>query len=192
MPQQNADAEIRALQVVIDALEPLDDDARSRVIDYTLKRLGIRELSTASPVLIPPADASASEAPPSVESQITDIRSLREEKQPSTAMEMAAVVAYYLSEAAPPYERRELVTTADIERYFKQAQYRLPSRLDMVLSNATAAGYFDRAARGEFRLNPVGFNLVTQTLPRAAGQTPRRAPTRKRATQKAPAKNAKK
>jgi hypothetical protein len=192
MPQQNADAEIRAIQVVIDALEPLDDDARSRVIDYTLKRLGIRELSTVSPVVMPPAETSADEAPPSGERQITDIRSLREEKQPSTAMEMAAVVAYYLSEAAPPYERRELVTTADIERYFKQAQYRLPSRLDMVLSNATAAGYFDRAARGEFRLNPVGFNLVTQTLPRAAGQTPRRAPTRKRTTQKAPAKNAKK
>jgi hypothetical protein len=33
----------------------------------------------------------------------------------------------------------------------------------------------------------VGFNLVTQTLPRASGETARRAPTRKKTTQKAPA-----
>ncbi len=45
MPETNADAEIEALQVVIDALEPLDDDARSRVVEYTLKRLGDREAS---------------------------------------------------------------------------------------------------------------------------------------------------
>lgn len=48
MPQTNADAEIRALQAVIEAMEPLDDEARSRVLDYTLKRLGMRDLSTLS------------------------------------------------------------------------------------------------------------------------------------------------
>jgi hypothetical protein len=192
MPQANADAEIGALQVVIDALEPLDDEARSRVIDYTLKRLGMREISSASSLAASPHEASTQVEPePSGPAQITDIRSLRAEKQPSSAVEMAALVAYYLSEAAPPSERRDAVTTADVEKYFKQSNYRLPARLNMTLLNAAAAGYFDRVGRGEFRLNPVGFNLVTQSLPRSTGQA-RRAPTRTRTTQKAPAKNTKK
>jgi hypothetical protein len=192
MPQANADAEIRALQVVIDALEPLDDDARSRVIDYTLKRLGIREISIASPLAAPPLEPSPAQPEPTRPTQVTDIRSLREAKKPSSAVEMATLVAYYLAEAAPRDERRETVTAADIEKYFKQANYRLPTRLDMTLHNATSSGYFDRTGRGEYRLNPVGFNLVTQTLPRGAGEAPHRAPTRKRTTQKVPAKNRKK
>ncbi|MDQ2911349.1 MAG: hypothetical protein M3R39_10120 [Actinomycetota bacterium] len=105
---------------------------------------------------------------------------------------MAAVVAYYLSETAPPDERQDAVTVADIEKYFKQANYRLPTRIDMTLHNGVAAGYFDRTGRGQFRLNPVGFNLVTQTLPRAVGQNTRKPPARKRTTQKAPAKKPKK
>jgi hypothetical protein len=85
MPQANADAEIRALQVVIDALEPLDDDARSRVIDYTLKRLGIREISIASPLAAPPLEPSPAQPEPTRPTQVTDIRSLREAKKPSSA-----------------------------------------------------------------------------------------------------------
>ena len=189
MPETNADAEIEALQVVIDALEPLDDDARSRVVEYTLKRLGMRELSTSSAAAKPPPETSGPAMPAPRQ---LDIRSLRAEKQPSSAVEMAALVAYYLSEAAPPDERRDAVTTADIELYFKRANYRLPKRLNMTLPNATAAGYFDRIGRGEFRLNPVGFNLVTQSLPRVAGQEPRRTPARKQTAQRAaPAKDAK-
>jgi hypothetical protein len=190
MPQGNGDAEIRALQVVIDALEPLDDEARGRVLEYTLKRLGMRDLSTSSAAATPPQQeepVAATSSQPS--SQPADIRSLREAKQPKSAVEMAAVVAYYLSEGASAEERRDSVTTADIEKYFKQAQYRLPQRMDMTLHNGVAAGYFDRTGRGEFRLNPVGFNLVTHTLPRAAGQTGSRPPTRKRPTQKASGKN---
>lgn len=187
MPQTNADAEIGALQAVIEALEPLDDEARSRILDYTLKRLGMRELSILSSLSGHAPEASPQtelEAPKSA--QLTDIRSLREAKQPSSAVEMAAVVAYYLAEAAPADERKEAVTTADLENYFKQANYRLPTRIATTLNNAAAAGYFDRAARGEYRLNPVGFNLVTQTLPRGAGRAPRRAPTRKKGAPRTP------
>lgn len=193
MPQANGDAEIRALQVVIDALQPLDDDARSRVVEYTLKRLGMHDLSASSAAATPSMpEEGASKPETHPQRQLKDIRSLREAKDPKSAVEMATVVAYYLSEAAPPEERREAVTVAEIEKYFKQANYRLPARIDMTLHNGVAAGYFDRTGRGEFRLNPVGFNLVTQTMPRAAGQTTRKPPTRKRTTQKAPGKSPKK
>ena len=79
---------------------------------------------------------------------------------------MAAVVAYYLSEVAPPDERRTQIKRADVERYFKQARFRFPAAPGNVLPNATAAGYFDSAQRGSYVLNPVGYNLVVHTLPR--------------------------
>jgi hypothetical protein len=185
MPQANDDAEIRALQALIDALQPLDDDARSRVLEYTLKRLGMRELTTGSSLMPPlreevrakPSDTPVRQTVP------TDIRSLREAKKPSSAIEMAAIVAYYLAEVAPKGERKDTVTTADIEKYFKQAQYRLPSAIEKALGNAAAAGYFDRADRGQYRLNPVGYNLVTQSLPRGSGDAaPRQTPARKKTT----------
>jgi hypothetical protein len=183
MAETPRDAEIQALEVLIAALEPLDDDARARVLEYTLRRLAMRELPVGVPAETPHAKDLATLPPPIASSgQVVDIRTLRAEKSPGTAIEMAAIVAYYLSEAAPEEQRKETVTTADIERYFKQAQYPLPSRIGNTLTNAAAAGYFDSAARGAYKLNPVGYNLVTQNLPRGSAQNPQRAATRKRAT----------
>jgi len=97
---------------------------------------------------------------------LRDIRSLREEKKPRSAVEMAAIVAHYLADLAPAGERRDTIGTAEITRYFGQAGYRSQSDPRFVLSNAKAAGYFDSAGRGAYKLNPVGYNLVTAGLPR--------------------------
>jgi hypothetical protein len=148
-------------------------------LDYTLKRLGVKEVTRpSSPIVTPTVVAVDTEQQSAPALAPTDIRSLRELKQPSSAVEMAALVAYYLAEIAPEEERRPAITASDLERYFKQANYRLPQRIDMTLSNAAASGYFDRATRGAYKLNPVGFNLITQTLPRGASTAapaPRRA-----------------
>jgi hypothetical protein len=102
---------------------------------------------------------------------------------------MAAVVAYYLSELAPPGERTETIGTAEVQKYFKQAGYPLPKVPRVTLANAAQAGYFDSAGTGQFRLNPVGYNLVVHSLPRKAAiegtQTPkkRRKPTAAKRTQ---------
>jgi hypothetical protein len=90
---------------------------------------------------------------------------------------MAALVAYYLSELAPDGERKDEISAADLEKYFKQAAFRLPRSLRMTLPNAAAAGYFDGAGAGRYRLNPVGYNLVVHGLPRSqeTGKTTRRS-----------------
>jgi hypothetical protein len=177
--EAQGDAEIRALEAVFDALQPLDDEARSRVVEYTLKRLGMRELPSGADS---PAGAPVTpieEQPQDRAKATTDIRSLKEKKNPASAIDMAAVVAYYLAEAAPPGERKETVSAADLEKYFKQAQFALPGRIGSTLPNAAAAGYFDSAARGEYRLNPVGHNLVTQNLPRSSAEGTTRSSSRK-------------
>ena len=82
---------------------------------------------------------------------------------------MAAVVAYYLSELAPPEERKSSVNVQDITKYFKQANFPLPKAIKDMLSHARDAGYLDSAGEvGQYKLNPVGYNLVVHNLPHKA------------------------
>jgi hypothetical protein len=174
MSSSAGDAEIRSIEQVIEALDPLDTDARTRVLEYAFKRLGIDGLE------VSPSDRQTTkqkvpespETPPT--KPPTDIRALQEEKQPKSANEMAAVVGYYLAEVAPASERKTELGTSDIEKYFKQAQQRLPEAPGKTLPNAMAAGYFDSVGRGLYSLNPVGHNLVAHGLPRASSSAPPR------------------
>ena len=61
---------------------------------------------------------------------------------------------------------KDEINAADLERYFKQASFKLPKSIKQALPNAAAAGYFDGAGGGRYRLNPVGYNLVVHGLPR--------------------------
>lgn len=192
MSSTSGDAEIRAIEQVIQALDPLENDARDRVLDYAFKRLGIAQpdLSPvpAKPLAEEPAPPSEAAAP-----SARDIRTLREEKQPKSANEMAAVVGYYLAEVAPEAERKREIGTPDIEKYFKQAQHRLPEAPGKTLRNAAAAGYFDSAGRGLYSLNPVGHNLVAHGLPREASapQPRKRRSTGKTKNKKSQSRKAK-
>ena len=103
---------------------------------------------------------------------VTDIRSLTAEKQPRSANDMVALVAYYLSELAPQTERSETINLDAIRKYFKMAGFPLPSVLRNVLPNVASAGYLENVSRGEYRLNPVGYNLVVHGLPRSGSPGP--------------------
>jgi hypothetical protein len=94
-----------------------------------------------------------------------DIKTFKELKNPSSARQMACVVAYYLTEIATGEERKEVVRTDDIEKYFKQGRFALPNKLEQLLIDCRAAGYFENAARGEYKLTRVGHNLVAHQLP---------------------------
>jgi hypothetical protein len=197
------DAELQAIQAVIDALEPLEGEARDRVIHYAFARLGLEYSEGEAPGgrQDPPpggggegggdGGGSGDAVQPQV---IADIRTLRNEKQPGSANEMAAVAGYYLAELAAPGERRTEIGTDDIQTLFKQAGYPLPQRPRQTLPNASAAGYFESVGGGRYRLNPVGHNLVVHSLPRKEKATtrPRRAaskkPSAKKATTRRPAK----
>lgn len=114
------------------------------------------------PTLKPPNSSNLNTTP---QGQATDIRSLKEEKKPKSATQMAAIVAYYLKELAPEEERHETIKTTDLEKYFKQARFELPKKLEQVLIDSKRAGYFEPAARGEYKLTRVGHNLVVHRMP---------------------------
>ncbi|HKA75299.1 MAG TPA: hypothetical protein VKE26_26085, partial [Xanthobacteraceae bacterium] len=76
---------------------------------------------------------------------------------------------------APPDERRDYIVADDIRKYFLQAVFPLPSAPPhMTLVNAKNAGYLDARERGQYRLNPVGYNLITNKLPPAQSRMERR------------------
>lgn len=157
----------QSIDEVIAALAPLDEAARLTAVRAACDHLGVAvpSLQTVDSVgeisPIQDAEPTTSRALPT-----TDIRSLRSQKKPKTDMEMACIVAYYLDSLAPTDEQKTSISKADVDKYFKQAGHKLPSRSDQLLVNAKGAGYFDSAGRGKYKLNPVGHNLVVHTLPR--------------------------
>jgi len=177
MSDQDLDAELKAIATLLAALEPLSHDARLNVLAYVFRRLGID-------FPVPDARASARSRAeleahrPDFDAEaagVIDIRSFKEEKQPKTASEMVAVAAYYLAHLAPPDERRDYIVADDIRKYFLQAVFPLPSAPPhMTLVNAKNAGYLDARERGQYRLNPVGYNLITNKLPPAQSRMERR------------------
>jgi len=99
----------------------------------------------------------------------TDIRSFFQDKEPSSDIEAAAVAAYYYQYVAPAPNRRDTIDSASLQEAFRLARRPLPARTAYTLINARNAGYLDSAGEGEFRLNPVGYNLVEHGLGSSSG-----------------------
>jgi hypothetical protein len=166
-----ADQELDAIGVILGALEPLDGESIQRVLDYVFGRLSISRPSSpsASSPMVVSVTSPARDSPPPVRQ--LSIRDLKDEKKPTASNQMAALVAYYLSEMAPDGEKKDAINASDLEKYFKQAGFKLPKAIPQALPNAAAAGYFDATGSGLYRLNPVGYNLVVHGLPRVHGPT---------------------
>jgi hypothetical protein len=179
--KSSADHELAAISSILQALNDLDGESIQRVLDYVFGRLSIappRHVKAVTTVT-----SAAATSPDSSLVRRASIRDLKEEKKPESSNQMAALVAYYLSESADNSERKEAVNTADLEKYFKQAGFKLPKSLPQTLPNATAAGYFDPTGNG---LNAVGYNLVAHGLPRAqSAPAKRRRVVQKRKLKKA-------
>jgi hypothetical protein len=177
------DEVVKAISTVMDALNPLDAEARDHVLEFVVKRLGI-SLTKA------PAAPTHSAAPgftplPPYPNGDMDIRTFAGLKTPKTLNEKVAVMAFFLAHIAPPGERRDFITSEDVKPYFIQADFELPTGpANMTLTNAKNAGYLNALERGQYRLNPVGHNLVAHKLPKREGDstTPRKSkPAKKNA-----------
>lgn len=165
-------SELAALTVIVKALQPLSPAVRERVISSAVVLLGGSQPSGQASLSSAPVSASnqaIASSQPAEGRTINDIRTLKEEKQPRSASEMATLVAYYLAELAPPSERKDRITSGDITKYFKQAPFQLPANAKMTLVHSKNAGYLDALGSGEYALNPVGYNLVAHNLPSTKG-----------------------
>ncbi len=189
---ETVDQEVQAIKEVLKALTPLSDKARASVLDYVVKRLDLPSAQivqgagsgSGGPAAAP---STASESGPGAAAPI-HIKTFKEQKKPRSANEMAAVVAYYLANLLPPGQRKGTINQRDVETHFKIAEFPLPQQVRVTLPNAKAAGYFDSAGDGEYRLNAVGHNLVAHAMPRGKASDSGRAGRRPRPPKRKAAK----
>lgn len=177
MSETSEDKELQAISQIINALDSLDIEEKKRVLDYVFNRIGLKNIKinpaqSGSGTYKPDNGLTESVSHDGLENnqamnKLIDIRSLAKQKNPKTAIQMAVVVAYYLSELAPNEERKTTINSDDVTKYFKQADFKLPKgRPIYTLSNAKNAGYLELAGEtGSYKLNPVGYNLVVHNLP---------------------------
>jgi hypothetical protein len=181
------DEVVKAISTVMEALSPLDPEAREHVLEFVVKRLGMAALKppAAPTVLTVPAAPviPGHTAAPASPAGGADIRSFAALKAPKTLNEKVAVTAFFLSQMAGPDERRDYITSEDIKPYFIQADFELPTGpANMTLTNAKNAGYLNALERGQYKLNSVGHNLVAHKLPKKeGGPKPVRKPAKKTA-----------
>lgn len=171
--------ELEAIKAITGALEPFEAEARLRILQYATQHLGIKtDLPESRNETGSTTGSQNAGDQQSVTSQrkVVDIRTLRDEKQPKTDVQMAAIVAYYLAELASD-DRKDAIYPEDISKYFKQAGHPLPKEPRFTLVNAKTAGYFESVGNGAYKLNPVGHNLVVHGLPKTGdndGPKPRK------------------
>jgi hypothetical protein len=171
---EDIDKEVEAIKAVLTALEPLRPEVRSSVLGYVIGRLHVsveskqdteRPLEPSTGTLRRAMEVEAEQQEP------THIKELKEKKKPRSAIEMAALVAYYLANLAPEKDRKDRITTKDINTYFKIADFPLPTKTEFTLPNTKGAGYLDSVGHGQYKLNAVGHNLVVHSMPRGESST---------------------
>lgn len=169
----------QAIDLILEALNGLSPAERMTVLNTVTAHLGVtvkpQTSTNPSSIVVAPLTQGAEKLTPpqTVSSSITsptlDIRSLKQQKNPDSANQMACIVGYYLQEIAAEGERSETFGTTELERYFKQAGYPLPGDIGQVLRDCKRAGYLESASRGVYKLNAVGYNLVAHKLPKSGG-----------------------
>jgi hypothetical protein len=177
-----------AAQEIKGILAGRDSAEQERIIRWVGESLGLTlhlrakhpHATAERPDIEPPEDA-LDRVVPSEPPKPKDIKSFVQAKQPKSDMQFVAVVAYYHRFVAS--ERKEAITTEDVQegaRHSGRAVFKTPS---VTMSNAVQQGYLDRGARGEYKLNAVGENLVAMTLPGATGEArAKRAPQKRKAS----------
>jgi len=173
---EQIDQEIEAIKTVLKALEPLAAEVRTSVLEYVFRRLQIvlstdqREGIADGPPRPSSGTPTAQKVGGAVQAAPIHIKDLKIGKNPRSAIEMAALVAYYLQNVAPQKERKDTITSKELETYFKIAEFPLPGKPQFTLPNAKNAGYLDAVGNGEYKLNAVGHNLVVHSMPRGADE----------------------
>ena len=155
----------QAIDQVISALKIFDPTEQQTILRAVYAHLNINGPNTENSESRKEPKSREESKVPRPEHASTDIKTFKDMKNPSSARQMACVVAYYLAELAPADEHKKVITTADIEKYFKQARFPLPNKLEQLLIDCKGSGYFDAPSRGEYKLTRVGHNLVAHQLP---------------------------
>jgi hypothetical protein len=178
--------DLEAVRAVVAALEAFEAKDQERVLRWAREKLGLTAAAT-TPDKDLGSETAAGEpsiaAPPA---KSADIRTFIQYKNPQSDIQFAAAVAYYHRFEAPPPQRKEAITSADLQEACRQIGRTRINHPAQTLINAHGQGYLDRGAeRGTYVLNTVGENLVAMALPEAAKSGPVATIARRKSRKKA-------
>jgi len=164
--QKQEDKELDAIRTIMKALSPLGQIQQKSALDYVAKRFSINTNleNTFENQGSFDKGKEVNNVNSSNDEVIKDIRALKEDKSPKSAIQMAVLVAYYLSKIVKSEDKMDSIGITEIERYFDQANYPRIKNPSVLLSDTKKAGYFESAERGRYKLNPVGYNLAAYNM----------------------------
>ena len=175
--------EVNALNHVISALQPLDDDTRRRIIATTVTFLGLQPLLGSGAARVSsatsPTAAPAAHAPFSEDTQMLPKEFLLE-KRPRTDVERIACLAYYLTH----YRGTPHFKTIDLSMLNTEAAQPKFANAANSANNAVKMGYLVPSTKGQRQLSAIGERFV-RAMPdrdsaKAALESVRRRPRQKR------------
>jgi hypothetical protein len=186
--------EYDAVRMVVEILKDFKSDEQERIIRWAQEKLGFAGgPNTAVPGYAIPGMAIPGVGGPGMTMPgvggaaargASDISSFMQAKNPSNDVQFATAVAYFYAFDAPEATKKPEIGAADLKEATRlTSRPRIPRPIN-TLHNAVARGYLDKgSARGTFKINTVGENLVAMSLPTTsvAATAPRRTrPARKK------------
>lgn len=159
-------------KAVFEKLKDVPEERRKRILNWVAEGLGVTLQTAAPPApIFAPAPIPGAPIPPVVpphQNAATDIKTFVASKAPKSDAQFAAAVAYYYRFEAAAEQRRDTITSEILQEAARLAGRARFSKPHKTLNNAKSLGYLDSGARGEFKINSVGENLVAMTLPGSA------------------------
>lgn len=165
-PSENPPNEMNALQTVLTALTPLDQDVRKRLLKTVMMFFEINMYSNTNSVRSEPSSPTyASPASDRIVSTFSENRSMSPkefilQKKPRTDVERVACLAYYLTH----YRDTPHFKTLDISKLNTEAAQIKFSNAAKAVDNATYSGYLIPSTKGQKQLS-AGGELFVEALP---------------------------
>ena len=158
--------DLDALRAIITALEPFEETERERIMRGASEKLGIKNITPPTiqaNALMGTTDVTHSAV--GYNSGTMDIKSFLVEKNPTSANQLVAAVAYYYKFEAPTTERKNSITKEDLIDACRKATLERPKAPNVVMVNAAKYGLVDNVGTGAYEINAVGENLVAVSMP---------------------------
>ncbi len=160
--------DLEAVRTIADALSQFDDTEKERILRWAREKVGLK-ISTASPEQSNQAPVLQNQAhqPNILTSSSTkkDIKTFLQEKDPTSANQLVAAVAYYYKFEASESEKKSSITKEDVLDACRKATLPRPKAPAVVMVNAAKYGLIDNVGTGAYEINSVGENLVAVAMP---------------------------
>lgn len=161
----SAKSDFVAAEEIKAILRDREKNEQERILRWVAESLNLASAPTSAPPTPQASPIQPTETAIASPSHAIDLRTFVDEKQPRTDTQFAATIAYFYRFMAPESERKDTITTQDLQTASRLANRKRFDSPSVPLNNAVANGFLDRGGRGEYRINAVGENLIAMTLP---------------------------